>query len=48
MLTFSDDPAAVLDFEAMAQPLCFASDDFREGLAAFREKRKPNFDPDVE
>jgi 2-(1,2-epoxy-1,2-dihydrophenyl)acetyl-CoA isomerase len=32
----------------MAQPLCFASDDFREGLAAFRDKRKPRFDPDIE
>jgi len=47
MLTLSDDPHAVLDFEATAQPLCFASDDFREGLAAFREKRKPRFDPDI-
>lgn len=45
MMARSEDPAAVLDFEAMAQPLCFASDDFREGLAAFREKRKPNFGP---
>lgn len=48
MLEHAHDPMAVLDFEAMAQPLCFASDDFQEGLAAFRDKRKPNFDPDVE
>lgn len=48
MLTLSEDAQAVLDFEATAQPLCFASDDFREGLAAFREKRKPRFDSDIE
>ncbi|WP_223479437.1 enoyl-CoA hydratase/isomerase family protein [Oricola indica] len=48
MLRYSGDAEAVLDFEAMAQPLCFASDDFQEGLAAFRDKRKPNFDPSVE
>lgn len=45
MLERCDDAEAVLDFEATAQPLCFASDDFREGLEAFRAKRKPNFDP---
>ena len=48
MLTLSDDAGAVFDFEATAQPLCFASDDFRDGLAAFREKRKPRFDRDID
>ncbi len=47
MLVHCDNAEAVLDFEATAQPLCFASDDFQEGLAAFREKRKPHFDPSV-
>src|SRR4051812_28396718 len=32
-----------LQYEALAQPVTFATDDLREGLAATREKRKPNF-----
>jgi enoyl-CoA hydratase/carnithine racemase len=32
-----------LQFEALAQPVTFATDDLREGLAATREKRAPTF-----
>lgn len=32
-----------LDFEAGIQPLMATTDDFKEGTAAFREKRKPRY-----
>lgn len=33
----------VLDTEAVAQTLCMATDDCKEGIAAFKEKRAPEF-----
>jgi enoyl-CoA hydratase len=32
-----------LQYEALAQPVTFATDDLREGLAASKERRSPNF-----
>ena len=32
-----------LQYEALAQPVTFATDDLREGLAATRERRRPSF-----
>ena len=37
------DLASALEFEAINQQECFHSDDFVEGVKAFLEKRKPNF-----
>jgi 2-(1,2-epoxy-1,2-dihydrophenyl)acetyl-CoA isomerase len=48
MLERCDDAGAVLDIESMAQALCFTTDDLREGVTAFRERRKPHFDPVAE
>lgn len=34
---------AALAYEAQAQAVCLSSQDAREGLAAFRERREPRF-----
>jgi 2-(1,2-epoxy-1,2-dihydrophenyl)acetyl-CoA isomerase len=47
MLGRCADIEATLDLELTSQVACFASADFREGVAAFKEKRKPVFDGDV-
>ena len=33
----------VLNFEAVAQPFCLETEDYHEGVAAFRQKREPVF-----
>ncbi len=38
-----NDLESQLDFETLAQRICFQTEDFKEGMAAFFEKRKPKF-----
>lgn len=39
----STDFASALEFEGYMQGICFGTEDFREGVAAFIEKREPEF-----
>ena len=39
----TSDLRAALEFEAVNQAACFRSEDFREGVTAFLEKRQANF-----
>jgi len=39
----TSDLSAALEFEAVNQAACFGSQDFREGVTAFLEKRQANF-----
>jgi len=41
--TFSSDPIDILELEAFGNSIGFSSDDHREGVKAFREKRSPVF-----
>ncbi|MFZ0930849.1 MAG: enoyl-CoA hydratase-related protein [Syntrophobacteraceae bacterium] len=42
-LSMSSDLESILEFEALAQDICFSAEDFNEGRKAFLEKRKPVF-----
>jgi enoyl-CoA hydratase/carnithine racemase len=39
----SSDLSAHLNFELSMNQLCFSTEDFKEGVASFLEKRPPNF-----
>jgi 2-(1,2-epoxy-1,2-dihydrophenyl)acetyl-CoA isomerase len=41
--SFNSDLDAMLEYEAYCQEIAGRSDDYKEGVAAFNEKRKPEF-----
>jgi enoyl-CoA hydratase/carnithine racemase len=41
--SMDSDPETALEFEALAQVLCLYSEDQREAVMSFLEKRKPEF-----
>ncbi len=41
--SFGNDLESQLDFETLAQRICFQTEDFKEGMASFLEKRDPDF-----
>ena len=41
--SFNSSLDEMLDYEAYCQEIAGGTDDYREGVAAFAEKRKPNF-----
>jgi len=41
--SLNNDLESQLDYETLAQRICFQTEDFKEGMTSFLEKRKPEF-----